>query len=85
MLKHIKIYCDYFKIGPQDSPMCEWCERRVATDVHHIDCRGAGGSKTKDYIENLAGLCRPCHLLAEAKKISKEELKAKHLKKLNNG
>ena len=30
-------------------------------DIHHIDCKGMGGSKEKDYIENLMGLTRREH------------------------
>ena len=39
---------------------CEMCGAKC-TDVHHIDCKGMGGSKLKDFIENLMGLCRTCH------------------------
>lgn len=37
--------------------MCgEW-----GADVHHLSNRQSGGSKCKDYIENLICLCRSCH------------------------
>ena len=39
---------------------CAVCSQWGA-DIHHIDNRGAGGSKCKDYIENLICLCRKCH------------------------
>ena len=51
----------------------------MAVDINHVEPRGMGGSKTKDYIENLTALCRKCHNRFEAKKISKEELRIKHL------
>lgn len=40
---------------------CEVCDSK-ATDIHHIDARGMGGSKEKDVIENLMALCRKCHI-----------------------
>ena len=61
MKKHTKIYIDHFNYCEQDFIPCEICSSR-AVDVHHIQPRGMGGSKTKDYIENLVGLCRQCHL-----------------------
>ena len=48
-------------------------------DIHHIDCRGMGGSKDKDKIENLMGLCRQHHLEYGDKKEHIEFLKEKHL------
>jgi len=75
MKKHVRVYRDYFGLGDDDIQMCEYCHRGVAVDIHHIEPRGMGGSKDKDYIENLIGLCRPCHEAAEAKKIPKEALK----------
>lgn len=82
MKKHTKIYCDYFGIGEQDYVSCEWCGCRRAVDIHHIEPKKRGGSKDKDYIENLMGLCRECHIEAEAKRISKEELTKVHLKRV---
>jgi 5-methylcytosine-specific restriction endonuclease McrA len=41
-----------------------------------------GGSKQKDYIENLQALCRECHLKYGDKKQYKEFLEEIHLKKL---
>lgn len=79
MKKHTRIYTQYFNIGEQDFVLCEWCKNSQAVDINHIEPRGMGGSKTKDSIENLVGMCRGCHLAFEAKKIGKEELKAKHL------
>ena len=61
MKKHTKIYLDYFSFDRCDFIPCEVCGN-PATDIHHIDARGMGGSKTKDYIENLQALCRGCHI-----------------------
>jgi hypothetical protein len=51
-----------------------------AVDIHHIDRRGMGGSKTKDYIENLVGLCRNHHDKAENDPLFNEEVRQMHLK-----
>lgn len=85
MKNHTYIYLEFFGLDGYDSTdqmptiMCEWCESSPAVDVNHVEARGMGGSKTKDFIENLVGMCRPCHMLFEAKKISKNDLQAKHL------
>ena len=60
MKRHVKIYYDYFGYGEDDFVPCEICGRRDV-DVNHIDCRGMGGSKLMDFIENLMGLCREHH------------------------
>lgn len=63
MKPHVKIYTQFFGYHREDMIPCEikGCQRR-ATDVHHIHCRGMGGSKDKDTIENLIGLCREHHI-----------------------
>jgi 5-methylcytosine-specific restriction endonuclease McrA len=58
---------------------CEVCGG-VGTDIHHIEARGMGGSKDKDTIENLMGLCRKCHIEYGDKKQYKEFLKDIHAK-----
>jgi 5-methylcytosine-specific restriction endonuclease McrA len=77
MRKHTKIYFDYFGYGKEDFVSCEVCGRR-ACDVHHIDCRGMGGSKNKDVIENLMAVCRECHIKYGDKKEYMDFLKEKH-------
>ena len=57
---------------------CETCPYNKAVDVHHIEPRGMGGSKERDVIENLMGLCRECHMMAEAKEYKKEYLISIH-------
>lgn len=78
MKKHTKVYLQGMGYSVADWIPCEWCGK-TAVDVNHIEPRGMGGSKTKDYIENLVGMCRECHIEFEAKRISKEELRAIHL------
>lgn len=73
MKKHVKVYCDHFGYGEQSYMPCEICGVRL-NDCHHIHGRGPG----KDVIENLMGLCRECHNLAHAEKISKEDLQKIH-------
>lgn len=61
MKKHTKIYMSYFGYDVGDFIPCEVCNS-TAVDIHHINCRGMGGSKEKDDITNLMALCRKCHL-----------------------
>lgn len=41
-----------------------------------------GGSKNKDYIENLVAVCMKCHYRADNDPIFNEKLREKHLKML---
>ena len=77
MKKHVRIYLNYFDYGEQDFIPCEVCLRR-AVDVHHIDIKGMGGSKFKDYIENLMGLCRDHHDDAHDYTLTFDVLKKRH-------
>ena len=74
MIKHKKIYFNHFGFGEQDFIPCEVCGKR-AVDIHHIDPKGMGGSKTKDHIDNLMALCRECHEMAHNGELSKNNLK----------
>ena len=47
MKKHTKIYLDYFGYDAGDFIACEVCKNK-AVDIHHIEPRGMGGSKTKE-------------------------------------
>ena len=82
MRKHTKVYLDYFGLHGEFIP-CEVCYKQ-ANDIHHIKCRGAGGSKTKDFIENLMALCRSCHEKYGDKKQYMEFLNKIHLKYMEN-
>ena len=70
---------DYFSFDRCDFIPCEVCGN-PATDIHHIDARGMGGSKEKDYIENLQALCRGCHIEYGDITDLKDILKKIHLK-----
>jgi len=78
MRKHTKIYIDYFGHGEQSFIPCEVCGTK-AVDIHHIEPRGMGGSKTKDYIENLMALCRKHHIKCEHDPEYNEYAKQIHL------
>ena len=81
MKKHTKVYLGYFGYVQDDFIPCEVCGSR-AVDIHHIDCRGMGGSKKSDEIENLMALCRGCHVAYGDKKEFIEFLKENHCKVL---
>jgi len=79
--KHVKIYFSYFGYDQSDFIACEVCGDK-AVDIHHIECRGMGGSKEADKIENLQALCRECHVKYGDKKDFKEFLQKIHNSKL---
>ena len=85
MKKYKKVNFNYYDYIEQDIILCEVCSS-VAVDIHHLTAKGMGGSKTKDYIENLIGLCRKCHLRAHGPgnldPLSKEELTRIHTENL---
>jgi hypothetical protein len=77
MKKHTKIYLDYFGYTIADFIPCEVCGTK-AVDIHHIECRGMGGTKKEDTIENIQALCRICHIRYGDKKNYKEFLQDIH-------
>lgn len=83
MKPHTKIYMDYFGYTVADFIACEVCGNK-AVDIHHIEARGMGGSKKKDYIENLQAVCRKCHILAGDLSKFKDELKRIHKLRMSN-
>ena len=84
MKKHVKIYLDHFGYVIDDVILCEVCSRK-SNDIHHLDCRGMGGSKTKDTIENLMAVCRECHIKYGDKKQYMDFLRECHAKRLKRG
>ena len=84
MQKHTQIYLQGMGYKKTDFIPCEVCGS-VGTDIHHINARGMGGSKTADVIENLMCCCRECHIKYGDKKQYKEFLKEIHLKNIPNG
>ena len=65
MKKYVKLYYDFFDYPISEDFMvpCEVC-LRPAVEINHIDCRGMGGrpKNDMDFIENLMGTCRECHV-----------------------
>ena len=65
MRNHIKVFTTFWNTGEilMQSYQCFYCDSWNAVDIHHISGRGMGGSKNnaKDFVENLAALCRSCH------------------------
>ena len=91
MIKHKKIYIDYFGYDVGDRIICEVCEYNYnngdgvlneAVEIHHISPRGLGGSKLKDYPENLMAVCREHHNKAERDEEFNKLCKIIHLKKV---
>lgn len=68
---------EYFDYCIDDYIPCEVCKTR-AVDIHHIEPRGMGGSKSKDFIANLVALCRACHIIAESDKEFNNNIKLIH-------
>ena len=57
---YVALYMACFGYGDADFIPSEISGDR-AVDVHHLICRGSGGTKTEDRIENLIGLTREEH------------------------
>ena len=52
MKNHTKVYFKHFNLAGNEFIPCECCGAK-AVDIHHINARGMGGSKSKDDIENM--------------------------------
>ena len=61
--KHLKIFNDFWlpELTIAQTWQCFECNSWEGTDIHHLSAKQSGGSKCKDYIENLICLCRSCH------------------------
>ena len=77
MQKHTKVYMQFFDYGEQDFIPCEMCGSK-ATDIHHIE-RRTRNKVTNDFVENLVGLCRDCHVKAESDGMFNMFCRIKHL------
>lgn len=77
MKKHTKLYLSFFGYDESDFIPCEVCGHQ-AVDIHHIECRGMGGTKQADLITNLMAVCRDCHIKYGDKKEFKDFLKDCH-------
>ena len=64
MKHYIMVYLESRGLTKTDFIGCEVCGR-PASDIHHIQPRGMGGSKFRDTADNLIALCRFCHIVAD--------------------
>ena len=79
MKNHTKVYMNFFNYVEQDFIPCEMCSSK-ATDIHHLEKQGKiGKKKEKDFIENLIGVCRSCHIKAESDSMFNMFCRIKHL------
>lgn len=75
MKAYLRIYLNDRGYTTTDFIACEVCGAQ-AQDIHHIQPRGMGGSKTRDTADNLIAMCRACHHEADfGTKFPKEYLK----------
>lgn len=74
---------EYFGYGIDDFIPSELSGKQ-AVAVHHIHCRGMGGSKKKDVIENLMALTFEEHEKYGDKKQWLEFLQSKHNQFMKN-
>ena len=59
MQNHTKVYFNFFGYDESSYIECEMECGSKAVDIHHLERR----NKIKnDFIENLVGLCRDCHI-----------------------
>jgi len=79
MKNHTKIYFDFFGYGTEDFIPSELSGQR-AVDIHHIEARGMGGSKSSNSIFNLMALTREEHNAFGDIEELKEFLKYKHFR-----
>tara|TARA_R100001594_G_scaffold7766_1_gene20731 strand:- start:328 stop:639 length:312 start_codon:yes stop_codon:yes gene_type:complete len=77
MQKHTKVYMKFFGYEEGDYIPCEMCNA-AAVDIHHLE-RRTRNKVTNDYIENIVGLCRSCHINAENDKSFNMYTRIKHL------
>jgi len=82
MQKHTKVYMQFFDYGEQDFIPCEMCGSK-ATDIHHIE-RRTRNKVTNDFVENLVGLCRDCHIKAESDSMFNMFCRIQHLENVTN-
>ena len=77
MVKHKKIFMEFFCLSPDEHVPCEFCHKAAAVDVHHCEMKGMGGNPSgdKDVIENLLGVCRACHDLLHSDPVDNSKAK----------
>jgi len=86
MRKHTRVYMTFFDYVEDDVILCEMECGSKATDIHHLEKRGMGAGKNsqRNYIENLMGLCRECHIKADSDSMFNCFARIKHLENVCN-
>lgn len=84
MQNHTKVYLKHFVLDQGDRIVSELSCLNGA-DIHHISARGSGGSKKKDYIENLICLTREEHMRCEMSVLCNKFIHMVHAKFLELG
>ena len=75
---------NFFDYAEQDFIPCEMCGAK-AVDVHHIERQSKfGNKKEKEFIENLIGVCRSCHIKAESDSMFNMFCRIQHLENVCN-
>ncbi len=85
MEKHIKNYCVYFGITPDEWVICECGCGQRAEQWHHLVPRSMFGSKRKkeqDHASNVIYINHVCHERAHKERAFNDELKIIHRKNL---
>lgn len=86
MKAHTKLYLEHYGLDISSDILCELCKHtgyvRAAVDIHHIECRGMGGTTKPEDIKNLIALCREHHEQFGDKKQYKKYLTQIHLENL---
>lgn len=82
MQKHTKVFTTFWndEYTLVQSYQCFACNSWEGVDIHHISAKSLGGSKCKDYIENLTCLCRKCHNLCHKDKDFNKEVRVTTLR-----
>jgi len=79
MKPYTKLYMNFFGYDKADYIPSE-VSGNPAVDIQHIIPRGMGGSKQKDFIENLVALTREEHIKAEHDKEYNRNVQIIHLR-----
>tara|TARA_X000001382_G_scaffold47943_2_gene32457 strand:+ start:624 stop:899 length:276 start_codon:yes stop_codon:yes gene_type:complete len=81
MQTYTKTYLTAYGLKDVSECYCDMCGD-MGTSIHHIDNKGSGGSKHKDFLENLICVCLSCHELAHNNRKFNRDCKIKILEKV---
>jgi len=87
MQSYTKTYLTAYGLRDVSECFCDMCGD-MGTSIHHIDNKGSGSSKYKDFLENLICVCLSCHTKAhnsgEFNRLCKIKILEKVLDKVKN-